>query len=267
MTSLDIKLEDIPSLVGKKVILTGGSSGIGLAAAKTFAHRGAQVLILDVKSPLEPLPSAVEYRKCDISKWAELQSAFSHAGNVDIAVANAGVSEETDYFSDTFDPEGGYPVMEFFHFIPYYRFNNLTARPPQLIGLVRALRSTVIRDNITINAVAPAATITSLLPADLAAPIIAAGLPVSTAEFVGLAVAYSSCAVQTRQVELYGRDPDELANTPGRWNGRVILTLGSRYTELEEPIARLRGEWFGEENKRDTRMQQMATDFRAFPNM
>ncbi|KAM5478040.1 putative secondary metabolism biosynthetic enzyme [Microsporum canis] len=112
MTSLDIKLEDIPSLVGKKVILTGGSSGIGLAAAKTFAHRGAQVLILDVKSPLEPLPSAVEYRKCDISKWAELQSAFSHAGNVDIAVANAGVSEETDYFSDTFDPEGGYPVME-----------------------------------------------------------------------------------------------------------------------------------------------------------
>jgi hypothetical protein len=42
------------------------------------------------------------------------------------------------------------------------------------------------------------------------------------------------------------------------------LTLGDRYTELEGPIARLRREWFGEENTRDTRKQQMATDFRAF---
>jgi hypothetical protein len=36
--------------------------------------------------------------------------------------------------------------------------------------------------------VAPAATITKLLPAYLAAPIIALGLPVSDAEFVGLAL-------------------------------------------------------------------------------
>ncbi|GLI81257.1 putative secondary metabolism biosynthetic enzyme [Penicillium ochrochloron] len=250
MTTLNIKLEDIPSLEGKKVILTGGSSGIGLAAAKIFAQRGAEVLILDINPPLESLTSAIEYRKCDISKWAELKSAFAHAGNIDIAVANAGVSEDRDYFADTFDEESElleptYPVME-------------------LIGLVRSLRSTVIRDDITINAIAPAATVTSLLPADLAAPIIAAGLPVSTAEFVGLAVVYSASGTQPGQVELYGRDLEELASTQGRWNGRTILTLGDRYTELEGPIARLRREWFGEENTRDTRKQQMATDFRAF---
>jgi NAD(P)-dependent dehydrogenase (short-subunit alcohol dehydrogenase family) len=95
----------------------GGSSGIGLAAAKIFAQRGARVLILDLNSPLDTLPSTIEYRRCDISKWDELRSAFAHAGSVDIAVANAGVSEDTDYFADTFDEQGALlelrsPVLE-----------------------------------------------------------------------------------------------------------------------------------------------------------
>ena len=128
---------------------------------------------------------------------------------------------------------------------------------------MRALRSTLPQHNITINTVAPAATITNLLPADLAAPIISAGLPVSSADFVGLAIAYSATAKQRHQVELYGKDSAGLvADAPARWNGRTILTLGDRYTELEEPIASLRPQWFGEENTRLTREQQKATDFR-----
>lgn len=47
----------------------------------------------------------------------------------------------------------------------------------QMLGLVRALRPVAMLDGVTINAVAPAATITNQLPKDLAAPIIAAGLP------------------------------------------------------------------------------------------
>lgn len=41
-----------------------------------------------------------------MTKWAELRQAFDRIGKVDIAVANAGVSEETDYFKDTFDDAG-----------------------------------------------------------------------------------------------------------------------------------------------------------------
>ncbi len=119
----------------------------------------------------------------------------------------------------------------------------------------------MIGDDITINAVAPAATITKLLPQDLAAPIIAAGLPISSAHFVGLALAYSAVARQSRKVESYGKDEDALAQE-GRWNGRVILTLGDTYTELEEGIADLRPRWFGEKNAELTRLQQVATDFR-----
>jgi len=117
-----------------------------------------------------------------------------------------------------------------------------------------------MKHNITINSVAPAATITKLLPRNLATPLMAAGLPVSTAEFVGLAVVYSAVARQERLTEPYGKDSNE--DVDGRWNGRTILTLGDNYTELEEPIARLRGEWFGKQNKELTRMQQTATDFR-----
>lgn len=124
------------------------------------------------------------------------------------------------------------------------------------------MRSTIRDTGITINAVAPAATITKLLPSDLAAPIIAAGLPVSKAHFVGLAVVYSAVATEPQKVKAYGKDTAEWKQSPGRWNGRTIMTLGERYTELEGPIADCHYIWFGEQNARETRLQQAATDFR-----
>lgn len=78
---------------------------------------------------------------------------------------------------------------------------------------------------------------------------------------VGLAVVYSAVANQDRRVEDYGRDMEGPGS--GKWNGRVILTLGDRYTELEEGIASTRDLWFGKENTRLTRAQQTATDFRT----
>ena len=101
---------------------------------------------------------------------------------------------------------------------------------------------------------------TKLLPPDLASPLMAAGLPVSSAHFVGLAIVYSAVARQTGRVEDYGKDT--AGTGAGRWNGRTILTLGEGYTELEEPIASLRPQWFGETNAKLTRLQQSATDFR-----
>ena len=103
MTSLNIDIHDIPDLTGKRVILTGGSSGIGLAAATIFAQKGATVLDLDINPPPADTHSSIEYYPCNVSKWNDLKQAFQHAGDIDIAVSNAGVSEETDYFADAFD--------------------------------------------------------------------------------------------------------------------------------------------------------------------
>ena len=102
---------------------------------------------------------------------------------------------------------------------------------------------------------------TNLLPPNLAQPLLAAGLPVSSADMVGLAIVYSAVAHQTRRVAEYGKDTEEGGS--GKWNGRVILTLGDRYTELEESIASTRDAWFGKENNTLTRAQQTATDFRT----
>ncbi|KAK1145137.1 hypothetical protein N8T08_004570 [Aspergillus melleus] len=302
MASLTITDADIPDCSGKTVVITGGSSGIGWAAAGIFESHGAHVYILDRNPPQAELAVKrnISYCACDITQWSSVLAAYRSISRVDILVANAGVSEEADYFHDSFDELGElveprYGALDVnlrgtlnvikvalsmmrrsqtagsivitssaTAYSPEYSLPVYSASKLALIGLMRALRASLPLDGITINAVAPAATITGLLPADLAAPIIAAGLPTSSPEFVGLAIAYAASAQQTRAVELYGKDPKSAVDglSPGRWNGRTILTLGDCYTELEQAISDLRPQWFGEENARLTRMQQVATDFR-----
>lgn len=74
---------------------------------------------------------------------------------------------------------------------------------------------------------------------------------------------YSAVATQQRRVQTYGKDKNEELWKQERWNGRVILTLGETYTELEEPLADLTPFWMGRESWALTRMQQAATDFRG----
>lgn len=140
---------------------------------------------------------------------------------------------------------------------------------------MRALRSGLRSSsgpNITINAVAPGATITALVPYEMAAPMIAIGVPVNKAESVGLAVVYSAVAKQEQPVDLYGRDylsQKELlkpgaknVETFSRWNGRGIVTIGDTFTEVEGLMTATRKTWFGEKNEELTRMQQGAMDMR-----
>ena len=130
MTSLNISDADIPDLNGKVAVVTGGASGIGLAASYILSAHNARVYILDLNPPdtsfsitstttapitppntsTPPLPHNIIYIPCSTAKWADLTSAFSRIisenSRIDIAIANAGVSEECDYFTDTFDEEG-----------------------------------------------------------------------------------------------------------------------------------------------------------------
>lgn len=111
MTSLHFTINDIPDLHGKRVIISGASAGIGLAAAEIFATKGAWVLNLDLNPPEKgsqaPKNGTIEYRHCDVSSWEQLTAAFQYAGNIDIAVANAGICEETNYFEDAIDSVTG----------------------------------------------------------------------------------------------------------------------------------------------------------------
>lgn len=279
----------------------GGCSGIGLEAARLLARKKATVHVIDLSPFPEQQPdneydSKIRYWRCDVTDWLAMKHIFDTIGCIDMAFANAGVSENPSFIMDLLSlDEPRYDRLIDVNFRAVLIVIKLaaagmnrhgiqgsivltssaTAYAPEaslpvysalklgVVGLVRSLRSTLIRSNITINAVAPAATITSLLPRELAAPIIAAGLPVSSARFVGRALVYSAVANQSQAVEIYGKDKPELLTSNGRWNGRVILTLGESYTEMEEILSGTKGHWFGEENLRLTNLQQTVTDFGA----
>lgn len=65
---------------------------------------GASVVCsLDINSPTEPdqdVDNRIAHHYCDVSHWQDLVSGFNQAGDIDVAVSNAGVSEETDFLAD-----------------------------------------------------------------------------------------------------------------------------------------------------------------------
>lgn len=136
--------------------------------------------------------------------------------------------------------------------------------PLQLASLIRTLRSTFPRHNIAISGVAPSATYSATLPLHLAEPLVRARLPVSDGRHVGLAIVYSATAKQGSRVEDYGKDESVgSADWQERWNGRVIVTMGDAFVEVEERLIGTRGDWWGERNLELTKEQQKVTDFRA----
>ena len=72
-------------LAGKRVVVTGGSSGIGAATAQRFRDEGAEVIVL----ARNPGPGGIA---CDVSDRDQVQQAFELVGDLDVLVNNAGLS-------------------------------------------------------------------------------------------------------------------------------------------------------------------------------
>jgi 2-keto-3-deoxy-L-fuconate dehydrogenase len=81
---------------GLAAIVTGGASGIGLAAAKLLAERGAKVACLDLnaKDLPEPLLAYVADVSDDASVRAAVSAAAEAMGGIDIVVNNAGIGAQ-----------------------------------------------------------------------------------------------------------------------------------------------------------------------------
>lgn len=83
------------SLKGKKIIVLGGTSGLGLATAKAAAAEGAKVTIVSsnqqrIDKALQQLPAGNEGYAVDLSQEQNIKSFFDRTGNFDHLVYSAG---------------------------------------------------------------------------------------------------------------------------------------------------------------------------------
>lgn len=104
-----------PSLKGKRVVVTGGGSGIGAGLVEAFVRQGAEVHFMDVlETESEALAERLAkdgarptFHRCDLTDVSAIAASFEKIGPVDILVNNAGnddrhtLDEVTpEYFDD-----------------------------------------------------------------------------------------------------------------------------------------------------------------------
>jgi meso-butanediol dehydrogenase / (S,S)-butanediol dehydrogenase / diacetyl reductase len=105
-------------LTGKRVLITGGASGIGAATAARFLEEGSLVCVLDrdgqgLKQIQARLPKLAGTVTADVSNLEQVQAAFTDAvrmmGAVDVLINNAGISIRHNFLDIT--PEEWHKII------------------------------------------------------------------------------------------------------------------------------------------------------------
>ncbi|WP_350642532.1 SDR family NAD(P)-dependent oxidoreductase [Psychrobacter sp. HY3-MNA-CIBAN-0198] len=98
---------DVASNVsGKRILITGGASGIGAASALLLASRGAKVVIGDMAEEMgaavakqgQDAGNSIVFKKVDVTSGDEVRTLFAFAmetlGGLDVVVNNAGIDHQ-----------------------------------------------------------------------------------------------------------------------------------------------------------------------------
>jgi NAD(P)-dependent dehydrogenase (short-subunit alcohol dehydrogenase family) len=101
MSTLNELPPALGKLQGKVAVITGGTAGIGLAAAKLFVREGAYVFITgrrqkELDEAVKAIGSNVAGVQGDVARLADLDRLYEIVkakGRIDIVLANAGLAE------------------------------------------------------------------------------------------------------------------------------------------------------------------------------
>ena len=100
-------------LLNKKIIVTGGSRGIGAGIVKRLFNEGAEIIIADMvenlaKELIEELNTKkIIFTQTDLSKEEEIIKLFdltkNHWGSLDILINNAGIEDSFNLADQTYE--------------------------------------------------------------------------------------------------------------------------------------------------------------------
>jgi len=87
-----------PSLVGKRVLVTGGGSGIGAGLVEAFARQGAETIFVDILDQesaalverLKDAPIKPVFQHLDLTNLTALETFIRSLGGIDVLINNAG---------------------------------------------------------------------------------------------------------------------------------------------------------------------------------
>ena len=95
--------EHVHDLTGKRALVTGGASGIGLACAHEFARRGAHVVIADLNADAAAEAASAVSGESWVVDLADTAALDDLSLDVDILVNNAGIQRVSPIVD--FDPD------------------------------------------------------------------------------------------------------------------------------------------------------------------
>ncbi|PKY01561.1 short-chain dehydrogenase [Aspergillus campestris IBT 28561] len=112
MTELHITVDDLISIKGKTVLITGCSSGIGNATLQLCLQLGANIIAGDLTPLSEDILNTPDllFAKTDVTDWHSIRALFiagyQHFGQIDHVFANAGIKPTRNFLDATLDADG-----------------------------------------------------------------------------------------------------------------------------------------------------------------